>query len=604
MNNTKISEHVGWSSEILGDEAEERLSFEHTADIEADSRRWGLWMRQNCFSGYVSSSSIRAEKDNSPNYEPRQSDSSATVGGEPRVSDESQRPVVAASLCTSWWRPRLSSFTDNDAPLQITKGSGQRSFYLDMWKKHCIPALHPALGRLGTRSDLPSIVQDAVLALSACHLSRRIPREKPFDPAETPGLSFKPDPGHQIVSLEVYGSVLISLARCYVDVHTANIDLILTSTVLLAHFELLMGNFRQFGSHSMGATTLLSYLETAGTIPHLWACELIANWTQAKAHSWWLRLHFSTPDFHLSSKSQACSLWLMDVLEKSTDSRAAIMSALCECCRLKSIALLEGWGAIHFGSKERLSKNYHFGKPVFGPALPYKAAWSATPAVTAQRAFLDRWYKGLATSEQPIEAMEQSAVTAFYSEWEPLDVRPLRFVSHQAAMNYAYYVVSRLLLSQIAIEDPECRSPNSYVDSIQEANSWAFMLARITAGLNWTDCTRLNTFVIGLSTLFLPCALGPLDIRISLWMQNWLEQRYATDALEEGSFPVLQSLQALRIVHGERRKGRISDVLFSCIEDEGGAGKYGSYNSQNFTSLLVYGHDISTGQAFSRTVGI
>jgi hypothetical protein len=280
------------------------------------------------------------------------------------------------------------------------------------------------------------------------------------------------------------------------------------------------------------------------------------------------------------------------------------MTALCECCRLKSTAFLDGCSAEHFGPNERLSKSYHIGKPVFGPALPHKTVWSAAPAILAQHAFLDHWHKRLTTSELPIEAFEEVADVASFVEGEPLDVRPLRFASHQAAMNYAYYVVSRLFLSQIAVEDSEFCSPNSCVDLVHEAESWGLLLARITAGLDWNDCTRLNTFTIRISTLFLSCALGPSDIRISLWMQNWLEQRYATDALEEGSFPVLQSLQALRAVHRERRKGRVSDVLFACIEDEGGVGKYGSYNSQNFTSLLVYGHDVITGQAFSRVVDI
>jgi hypothetical protein len=61
--------------------------------------------------------------------------------------------------------------------------------------------------------------------------------------------------------------VLINLAHWHVVGDAANLNVMLTATVLFAHFELLMGNFRQFGSHSMGANTLLSFMETASTYP-------------------------------------------------------------------------------------------------------------------------------------------------------------------------------------------------------------------------------------------------------------------------------------------------------------------------------------------------
>jgi hypothetical protein len=356
----------------------------------------------------------------------------------------------------------------------------------------------------------------------------------------------------------------------------------LTAMILLSHLELLMGDFRQFASHSMGVNKILTSSTMIDTVPDHWTCELIANWTQAKAHCWWLRFHFSTPDYHRNSESLGCCTWLTTVLEEAIDNRAVIIAALCECCRLKSVAFLDQWES----------------------APTQKASWSTTPAVTAQRTMLDRWHNRLALSELPIEAFPNAPSLAYPAHEKPLDVQPLRFTSHRAAINYAYYVVSRLFLCGIAAVDCGCSSSNPCEASDHGANFWAHLLARITAALEWHDCTRLNTFTIGLSTLFIPCALDASDTRISLWMLNWLEQRYSTTALEEGSFPVLQALQALRAVHRERREGRVAKAVFACSEDEGGVGKYGSYNSQNITSLLVNGHDITNGQNYSRITAL
>jgi hypothetical protein len=395
-------------------------------------------------------------------------------------------------------------------------------------------------------------------------------------------LSFKPEPNHQTVSLELYGSALLSLASWSDTMEASSLQIVLTAMILLSHLELLMGDFRQFASHAMGVNKLLTSSTMNDIVPDHWTCELIANWTQAKAHCWWLRFHFSTPDFHRSSESFGCSTWLTTVLEEAIDNRAVIIAALCECCRLKSVAFLNQWES----------------------ASTQKASWSTTPAFAAQRTILDRWHNRLTLSELPTEAFPATPSSVYPADEKPLDVQPLRFTSHGTAMNYAYYVVSRLFLCGIAAVGCECSLSNPCEASDHGANFWALLLARITAGLEWDDCTRLNTFTIGLSTLFIPCALDASDTRISLWMLNWLEQRYSTTALEEGSFPVLQALQALRAIHRERREGRVTKAVFACSEDEGGTGKYGSYNSQNITSLLVYGYDIITGQKISRITAL
>ncbi|KAH6693927.1 hypothetical protein F5X68DRAFT_248447 [Plectosphaerella plurivora] len=467
--------------------------------------------------------------------------------------------------------------------MQVARQSGQLTFYSNAWETHCLPSLHPALRRLTHFSTMPSPILDAVLALSACRLSRMTPRKKPFDPNGIPGLSFRPDPDHRTASCERYGSALLSLASWRDITNARGLDVALTGMILLAHLEAMNGDFGQFESHSTAIERLMASL--AGSVPRRSTCQLIANWTQARAHNWWRRFHFSTRDFQGSNEPMAVSPWLASVLDTAGDQRAVIMSLLCDCCRLRSVAFLARWDEGSVMDVEDMA----FDTP--STTLP------RSPAVDLQRAALDRWHRQLPLSELPIERfMNPPGCTSAF------EVRPLQFTTHRAAMNYAYYIVARLLLCEFATNDEV--PPSSHGAATRQANAWSLLLARIAAGIDWDDCLRLNVFIIGFSTLLIPCALHCSDLRVGLWLQDWLEQRYTPAALEEGSFPILQSLLALRAINRERRDGRDVKAVFVADEDGGGATKYDSYSRQHFRSLWVYGFEKETGRQYSRPLAL
>ncbi|KAF4453792.1 C6 transcription factor [Fusarium austroafricanum] len=281
------------------------------------------------------------------------------------------------------------------------------------------------------------------------------------------------------------------------------------------------------------------------------------------------------------------SPWLTSILEKAQDSRYIIMAALSECCRLASIAFLSYWD--DSTASEHTSNN---------------DTCTATEGCSTGSLLdtLDRWHARLSLSDLLIETFVEPPPYSYPSMDAPFEVRPLRFTSHQRAMDYAYYVLSRLLLCSCAINSPEVHSSLNLQSVNQDANSWAFLLARIAAGVDFNECLRLNRYVIGFSSLFLPAVLNSSDSRIAFWLQDWIEQHYVSTALEEGCFPVLQVLQPLRAVNREYLQGREVRAIFTCSEDEGGGGKYNSYNSQYITSLLAYSRNCATGHYSSHTL--
>ncbi|KAK7415542.1 hypothetical protein QQX98_005788 [Neonectria punicea] len=166
-------------------------------------------------------------------------------------------------------------------------------------------------------------------------------------------------------------------------------------------------------------------------------------------------------------------------------------------------------------------------------------------------------------------------------------------------MNFAYYVAARVMQCIGPLHSLERASTVEIDQMYEETETWVLLLLRVTAGISWKECIRLNVYTIGLAGLLLACALRSRSLATGLWIQSWLEERLNGDEFEEGNFPVFQILDALRLINRERRNGRDVFSLFQTVNDGGGSGKFGSYHSQIISSLLVYGRCRTTGEMYS-----
>ena len=145
----------------------------------------------------------------------------------------------------------------------------------------------------------------------------------------------------------------------------------------------------------------------------------------------------------------------------------------------------------------------------------------------------------------------------------------LVFASHAAAMNFAYYVTARVVCTDADVD------------------SWIDVLRRIATGISWKDCLQFNVYSVGFAGLLLACLLHSRQPSTGQWMQAWLEERIDDETFEEGNFPVAQVLQAIRLITRERGSGNNVRALFQSVDDGGGSGKLGSYQSQAITCLTA-----------------
>ncbi|KAH7009481.1 hypothetical protein EDB80DRAFT_713418 [Ilyonectria destructans] len=492
--------------------------------------------------------------------------------------------------------PGSSPLNDTVLSLESMRKTGQRIFYLDVWQKRCSPALHSAFQTFALAGHIPPVVVDAMMALSACQLSRMLPQKKSFGISDTPGMAFRPDPSHGTVSQELYGAALRNIASWDRTDPKCSSTTTLAVSVLFCYLESAMGNFRDFNIHSAGVQSLLHDCRLYVANRDLRDAELLAAWVQANAHNWWLRFHFSTPDFlreqaylHLQPNHRA-------ILATTDSRRALVLSNLCESYRLSSLALMHNWtpsnGTESFPhSTTEPRSNDTCPLPVHGKLLG------------DQRKNLDDWHASLMLFELPIESFHDAPLS-INCKMDDLNIQPLRFNTHSAAMNYAYYVVARVMQCDDLLRglQPNGQTPSNH--DLEETDSWIALLLRIASGLDWDDCLQFNVYTVGFSGLLLACALRTSNLAAGLWIQDWLEQRYTVGSLEEGSFPVLQILQVLRALNRERGKGHDMFVVFQPFDDGGGIGKYDSYNSQRISSIMMYGRCRNTCQLLLREVSL
>ncbi|UNI24303.1 hypothetical protein JDV02_010840 [Purpureocillium takamizusanense] len=463
------------------------------------------------------------------------------------------------------------------------------TFYMDVWTKQCLPALHVAFHNLRNSSPL---ITNIMVTLSACRLSRTQPQRKLFKASACPGLCFRPDAGHESLSCEHYGAAMRKMARWSHQDFDAQPIVGLAVLVLFCYLESSMGNFREFRLHSEAIKTLLrrytSHVVSKGA-------ELLAAWVEIDVQNWWRRAYFSTPDFPRSPGFESLHPQLEAALIATADRRAIILSILCESHRLNTAAILSCWDAFKDNDSTTISYSTSPRPTATGTTQRTKPTTLTeyVALLKTQSEMLNGWHAFLPGHDLPMSSHQEQIHPA---QGEPL-FQPLHFRSHRSAMNFAYYVTARVMQCTGPFESLDAASPGC-VDldvAYQEAEIWISILLRIAAGIDWDECIQSNVYSVGFTGLLLACSLRTRSHVVGLWVQNWLEERLMGDDFEEGNFPVFQILDTIRLINDERSRGWDVLALFQTVDDGGGSGKFGSYHSQCMGSLWVYGRCRDTG---------
>ncbi|THX68579.1 hypothetical protein D6D08_06269 [Aureobasidium pullulans] len=465
------------------------------------------------------------------------------------------------------------SLTQHDISVDWT------SIYKGYWGNNCLSALHPVFHKITDLISQVPVLEDAIVALAACNLSRSSP--KPKSPGVAGNVSYQPHPEHWASSQQHYRSALTATQHM-AEAVTQGMDPQITMTILVLFscLESSIGNFLRFHNHSRGIANLIRRLST-GLDPTSSMTDLLAAWLQTRYHSWWIRLYFSTFTFQLEQSSLSAPAFLEDNIESNSVRRAMILSILCESHRLHQKMLLGTFLLASDQTTINLNSTDQW----------YKAGMYRE-LLTLQAEKLIIWEQNLPLADLP--ASLEGEVQYLFPEG--LLVTPLQFSSHNAAMNYAYFISARLM------QDAPIDLSGEH---ITDSDHWVFLLLRITAGIDRQTCLRDNTYTIGLSSLLLAALLHTCSLDIGIWIEDWLQgfQKNAqSPALEEGSFPLAQITTVVSVINQQRRLGRNVFAVSQAEDDGGGNGKVDSYDSQDIKAVWLHGRERATGARFQEPV--
>ena len=445
-------------------------------------------------------------------------------------------------------------------------------FYSTYWEDACLPAVHPMFKSISFSAWDRPMLQDAILALSSCHLSRLNPdRRDSLSSKMVHTGTFSPNLVHQTRSQLYYSSAIkkfISLNRK--DYHSDAI-IAFTVIILFAYIESSMGNFQGFYCHVQGLAN--SIMELREAIGDTTLKALLTAWMQVRYVVWWARVYFSALDVHLELPSVPLPKLLEGCFGSIQERRVMALSIMCESHRLN---FKEALG--HWRSHSECNELNHL-------QLAEEAKKS------------DEWLSHLPISEQPLNPGNPACNL---DDSNP----PIYFQSHDAALNFAYYVVGRIMQCTGSLRQLQSQTPHQYEYTCNEEEPWVYLLLRIAKGTNIQTSISRNSYTIGFSGLLLAAILRCQSLSLSIGIQEWLEALQNMQPTEEGAFPVYQTLGVVKAIIYQRMMGREIYGVTLPVDDGGGTPKFTAYNSQPISTLLLHGRCRVSNEFFTECVFI
>lgn len=441
--------------------------------------------------------------------------------------------------------------------LRSLNRSENELYYLTHWGGSCLEALDCCFHKMTRAHNNDRLLKHSILALSACNLSRSRPEQDCSRKYTT--LTYRPHRQHQATSQYYYTSALGQVAKVINDASPCQIsqDTLLAVLVVFCYIESTMGTFPGFNCHAQG---IAKFIQTAGAKnKHVAATtdighRLLSAYLHSRYQSWWRRLHFSSFEHQCGQPSMALSDVVASILWSVDAKRTLVTAILCESYRLNVIASLKRWEDRNSDVSECIA------------------------LLENESRKLDDWESRLLPFELPTEPLNDTGDLS-------LTVKPLLFASHDNAMDYAYYVVARIMQCTETFR----QSSHAIQNETKTTTYWLTILVRVITGLQKTTCAKLNVYSIGISSLLLSCLQRCPNLSIGRWIEAWLLDLLASSVLEEGSFPVAQALAVAALVNKERGAGNEICAIGLVEDDGGGGGKYDSYSSQYIDRVVVNG---------------
>ncbi|RDW58354.1 hypothetical protein BP5796_12284 [Coleophoma crateriformis] len=479
----------------------------------------------------------------------------------------------------------------------------QENLYLKYWRKDMLGKLPAPYKQIEYLVDDCPALRPSIIALSACDMAQvRIQvRSRTIDTHKD--WFYGPNAKHQTYGRRYYNIAKRELAE--LDYDREDKASILAVLLLFVLIESHIGSFHGAAFHHHAIEHLLS--------SHYSACQssafgrgLISVWTALRAHSWSYRIPFTLLDFKKTLLELGINIRI--VLDPFEARAEAVVVNMLQSWRLSLMMLFErytGRGDMESISSQCCRDVYRrIQSPMKGPPWTPKTPIedeNYESFLHEERQKLDAWHAALPLSHLPIESFSSANGGRPSPDLKyPSASQCLKFQNYQAAINYAYYVVARILQSEAAMDEylsmkPHCEYPEQLNS---ETNHWLLILLRIISGMDIVACAQQSYYYVSLLEIIKICRLRLPQYSSALCrLADELVQEF-TDHCMVYDGPVLIPSFRKELGEIEEQKMLSKDLFYIMPRNSPDTKKQPSCSRAPAAPVMVYGRDRITGRLF------
>jgi hypothetical protein len=496
-----------------------------------------------------------------------------------------------------------TSVTSDDEPAMSEVEEGfcqlQEKLYLNHWRTTLLKILPDPFAQLEKLEGVCSALRPAIIALSACDLAQARTDVRRWTINQEKRWLLSPNTEHQSHGRRYYSLARRNLAQ--LDYSKQEPTSLIATLILFTHIESHIGSYQAAAFHHHGIEHLL--FARRGFCDHsVLAKDLVRVWTSLRAQNWRYRIPFTVPDFQKSLA--VLGLDARQLLDPSEARDEAVMVNTVQSWRLSLMMLFERYAGR--GDMESISarccRDYFSNIPLPVARQP----WTPKEPIldedyqallAEQQVELDSWYAALLPSHLPCESQGSESTT---QEPPQLGQPPLRFISHQAAMNYVYLAAARIFQSREGIDQfivpPHLSTHHSAQPDRTGVDYWVQLLLRIISGLDMAVCARHNSYAPGVLEILHMCHLRlPRSSQTIRSAADYMITEYEKNCVtHEGLHPILGFRHLFEAIERQRNIGR--DLFYIAPRFSPDSQRQLTYDDAK--PYVVYGRDQSTGKLF------
>lgn len=405
--------------------------------------------------------------------------------------------------------------------------------------------------------------------------------------------------------IEFYSMALRAMTQTrQASTNTNDIVVELTILSLFLLLEMRFGTFKGGLAHCARSDFLVT--ENYGRLVE-WHIgrELLCTWMCTRS---WYYSQFACWRAPAAGPSETLRQLLTPILSTSPRRSQPLVPLLSQCWHINEqviLARLDGvnghWPGFRYWCRQLKSLGLTPPAPDVGMyGDPDVTEEQRLAQLDGMRAELDDWHAALTIHDFPMLTATSKTMAELHKKPQALRGEPLRFRTHQAALDYLRYAAAQALCSKDTLET----LTGGTFDEEPPTDRWISLCLRIIDGLDRQTCLEADDDQIGLMWIVARAIIGrgSQDMAVLEAIESWLPWLEHVCAIPRSTCPAWCLRGLLNNIKEERARGRHVLAFFLGVESTSDwTDIYSNDSSEKYRQMLVVGRMMETGLAFHET---